>query len=399
MSAIAEAIPGQREELAVGRQAWMDNLRVAVITGVIAFHVATAYLLDISWYYQEQTASKAAVAVATAVFVPTALFGMAVLFLVAGMMTARSVARKGSRPFWRDRLLKLGLPIVAYLLVVDPATSVLGSWGSGDYLDFATMVRYEFTHTGSGPMWFVIALLVFSLTYALWRRLRPARSDADRLLRPRHLVTAAAVIVVASFVVRLVWPFTADTPLALNLWEWPQMAVLFALGALAEERGWLDPPPAWLRRACLRAGAVAAIAVLIAIAVGATTDPFLGGWHLQALAEPVCEATIAVSMSFWVALWFSDHVTCQGRFAGALARASYATYVIHAPIVVAFSVAFAGLAVAVELKFLAVAVFGITVSYVAGWLVTRRPHPDSSKPRTDRQLAEPAIYEVGRAER
>jgi hypothetical protein len=32
------------------------------------------------------------------------------------------------------------------------------------------------------------------------------------------------------------------------------MAVLFAFGALAEERGWLDPPPAWLPRTCLRAG-------------------------------------------------------------------------------------------------------------------------------------------------
>ncbi len=154
--------------LVTGRQAWMDNLRVAVITGVIVLHVATAYILDISWYYEERTASAVAEVVLAVLFLPTALFAMAVLFLVAGMLTARSMARKGAQGFWRDRLLRLGVPVVVFLLIVDPATSVLGVWGSGDYADFATMVRYEFTHRGSGPMWFVVALLSFSVTYAVW---------------------------------------------------------------------------------------------------------------------------------------------------------------------------------------------------------------------------------------
>ncbi len=338
--------------------------------------MATAYILDISWYYEERTASAVAEVVLAVLFLPTALFAMAVLFLVAGMLTARSMARKGAQGFWRGRLLRLGVPVVVFVLVVDPATSVLGVWGSGDYADFATMVRYEFTHPGSGPMWFVAALLSFSVTYAVWRRFRPVPSGAERLLRRRHLVTAAAVIVAATFVVRLVWPFAGETPLALNLWEWPQMAVLFAFGALADERGWLDPPPAWLARTCLRAGILAAIAVLavgVPLAASKNPDPFLGGWHLQALAEPICEAAIAVSMSFWVALWFARHMTYQGRFARALGRASYATYVAHAPVVVALSVALAGIAIAAEVKFVAVAVLGVAASYTLGWLVTR-PH-------------------------
>ena len=107
----------------------MDNLRVAVITGVIVLHVATAYVLDISWYYEERTASGVTEAILAVLFLPTALFAMAVLFLVAGMLTARSMARKGAKGFWRDRLLRLGMPVVVFIVVVGPATSVLGSWG------------------------------------------------------------------------------------------------------------------------------------------------------------------------------------------------------------------------------------------------------------------------------
>jgi hypothetical protein len=44
----SERANGRREE--PRRWAWMDNLRVAVIAGVIVEHVATAYVLDIERY-------------------------------------------------------------------------------------------------------------------------------------------------------------------------------------------------------------------------------------------------------------------------------------------------------------------------------------------------------------
>jgi peptidoglycan/LPS O-acetylase OafA/YrhL len=78
-------------------------------------------------------------------------------------------------------------------------------------------------------------------------------------------------------------------------------------------------------------------------------------------------------MSFWVALWFARHVTYEGRTARAIGRASYATYVVHAPVVVALSVAIAGVAGAAEVKFVTVAGLGIAASYTLGWLITR-PH-------------------------
>jgi hypothetical protein len=36
---------------AVARRAWIDNLRVAVIVGVIGARVAIMYVLDVGWYY------------------------------------------------------------------------------------------------------------------------------------------------------------------------------------------------------------------------------------------------------------------------------------------------------------------------------------------------------------
>ena len=114
-------------------------------------------------------------------------------------------------------------------------------------------------------LWFVAALLVFSLAYAALRRIRPAPAPR-RPLRTGVLAAAAATIAVSSFAVWQVWPANAVMFLNLRVGQWPQGAVLFALGVLGAEAGWLDEVPPVLAR---RLGWVAAagLAALLALMV------------------------------------------------------------------------------------------------------------------------------------
>jgi len=354
----------------------MDNLRVAVIAGVIITHVATAYVLDIDWYYEERTTNAVTQAVVGAIIFPAALFAMATLFLVAGVLSQRSLARKGPWPFVRDRLLRLGGPILAYLFVIGPLTSLVGQRAEGALSaeHAGSFLVSEMRRTDTGPMWFVAALLSFSVAYGAWRWARPASSSPGGPLRKHHLFAAGAVIVVGSFAVRLAWPFAAETPLSLNLWEWPQMATMFAFGALATERAWLDPLPDWVRRACGRAGIAGVAGLLFVVAlVGAAGDqgPFLGGLHAQAVAEPIAEATIAVAMSLLLLGWFAHRCDNHGPLARSLGRASFAAYVLHPPVVVSLSAAFSSVGVVAEVKFAVVATLGVLASFTVGWLATR----------------------------
>jgi hypothetical protein len=45
---------------------------------------------------------------------------IALLFLVAGLLTPPSVQRKGPGGFARDRLLRLGVPFAVYVLILQP---------------------------------------------------------------------------------------------------------------------------------------------------------------------------------------------------------------------------------------------------------------------------------------
>jgi hypothetical protein len=61
------------------------------------------------------------------------------------------------------------------------------------------------------------------------------------------------------------------------------------------------------------------------------------GGHLQALAEPTAEATIALAMSFLVG-WLARRWNHQGTLARSLGCTSFAAYIIHPPVLVLLSV-------------------------------------------------------------
>ncbi|WP_175417088.1 hypothetical protein [Arthrobacter sp. 24S4-2] len=91
----------------------------------------------------------------------------------------------------------------------------------------------------------------------------------------------------ASFLVRLAYPFGTETVTDLNPWEWPACLALFGLGIAASGRGWLTQIPDRLRRGCrdLALLAVISAAGLLFLAYrGAVLQDMLGGWNWPAFA-------------------------------------------------------------------------------------------------------------------
>lgn len=153
--------------------------------------------------------------------------------MVAGWFSVRSLARRGPAGFAGSRLLRLGVPLLGFVLVVNPLADYLGNqWEEDATTFFGYLAETEFS-----IMWFIVALLVCSLGYAALRSILPMTGCRPRP-RGRALVISASVIGVVSLAV---WHVTTlvDTHLMnVRVSAWTQAAVLLALGVMAAEAGW-----------------------------------------------------------------------------------------------------------------------------------------------------------------
>jgi glucan biosynthesis protein C len=340
---------------------------------VIVMHAATAYILDIDWYYQERTTSTLTPTLLAFPALLAGLFGLGPLFLVGGLLSAASLARKGPGGFVRGRLVRLGVPLLVFVVLIDPLTDYLGSLAEGEHPRLWPYLADQTGTRDTGPLWFVALLLLLSLAYAAWWRLRPVRAGAV-MIDLRWLVAVAAGIAVGSFVVRLESPLGAESFANLRWEAWPQGIGLFTLGVLAGERGWLEGLDRRLVGRCGWTALVGALA-LVGLAgwalVADRLDAVAGGVSWPAATMAVLEGAVAVTLSLWVVAWFrrrSDHPGSPVRRAG---RGSYGAYVLHPPVLVMLSLLARPLPVAPEAKFLLVAPTGVVAAFAVGVGLTR----------------------------
>jgi peptidoglycan/LPS O-acetylase OafA/YrhL len=305
-----------------------------------------------------------------------AVFGLGPLFVVGGWLASVSLARHGPGHFLRSRLLRLGVPVLVYLVLIDPVADYLGARAEGQRLGLGHYLWEVRGDRDLGPMWFVVALLVFSLGYAAWRAVRPA-GPARSVLTGRVLAVLALVIAVADFGTWLRWPYLEGTPWNLDLQHWPQAAGLFVLGVLAGEHGWFRRLPAGAARRCgwLTLSGLAALLVLAgySLLAGGLTA-IVGGWHWPTAAFAVLDGATAVVLAVWIVGWFQNRWNGPPRRVTAAAgRASYAAYFLHPLVLVGLSIAVHGLPWPPEVKFLIVAAVGVPASFAVGHLATRTP--------------------------
>ena len=386
--AVRGSAPGRRgstaEAWAEGRRLYLDNLKVVLIAAIIAIHGVLSYVgSDQLWSYADVQEVTLSPAIEAAVFVvggPFALFMIPLLFLVAGLLTPGSLERKGVGRFASDRLLRLGVPFLVFVLMLQPLLMYalyhpLGA-APGSYFDEFLSEEGELD---AGPLWFVGVLLIFSLTYAGWVRVRPpylVRHGSGELTA-RHLVLLAAVVAPLSFLVRVVYPFGSESGFwDLNLWEWPACFALFMLGIAASTRGWLGAVPDRLRRLS-RATTLVTVVVLagflgIAGALG-VEEHLWGGWHWPALVFAALESVLAVFGPVWLLGVAQRYLGRRIRWAGpGVSRSAYAAFMLQGFVLIGLAVALRPLPVPAEVKALVVATGGVAGSFALAWLVIRR---------------------------
>jgi hypothetical protein len=362
-----------------GRERYLDHLKVLLIAAIIALHGVASYSsLDV-WTYgvvREVTLAPATEIAFLLLVGPFAFFMIALLFLVAGLLTPGSLERKGVRHFVRDRLIRLGVPFAVFVGFVQPALTyaLYRPLGHDQRSYWEEMVSAE-GQIDTGPVWFVGVLLIYSLTYAAYTALRGRRPHPSRPIRMRRLALLAVLVAPPTFLIRLLYPAGSEAGFSdLNLWQWPECIALFALGISASAQGWVRAVPNDLYRGS-RTVTLAAVVAFggLALTAGASdrVEELRGGWNWLALGFAAVESVLTVFGPVW-ALGLAQHRLGRPFWQDArLSRTAYAAFMVQGLVLIGLAVALRPTPLPAEVKALLVAGFGVVGSFALAWGLIR----------------------------
>jgi hypothetical protein len=252
--------------------------------------------------------------------IPDQSFFMCMLFFVGGLFVPSSLERKGTAEFVRDKLKRLGWPLVVTYFFVTPLSSglrgmVLGGGGMLSYMWF-----------DKGVTWFLATLLIFSISYSIV----PFPQVSVPMPSAVQIISACAALgAVQGWISYCNFTLLSVSPIPCG--GLPFDVVFFAAGCVARRSGWMEsiqsmaPRDYWLARL---AAFIAVVGCGVAIATIGLSDIIAGGLGPRVLAS-TWAGVMTGGISVSVLHFFAVHCNSSSRWQKMAGESQYAVYVLQ----------------------------------------------------------------------
>jgi len=360
------------------RMLYIDNIRWLMILLVIVIHANVIYgpVGQFFGYEDRENSDDVSQMVFVLISVFIQAFFMGILFLIAGYFVPNSLARKGRRKFIWDRFKRLGIPALIFIIFLAPLIVYpIHVQDEMSFAEYAARYYPDLTEWDTGPMWFAVALLLFSVVWAY----TPSGWTFERLKGPLTRTRVAlliAIVAIGTYLVRIPFPIGTDV-WNMQLCFFTQYVVLFLVGIIAYKHDWLSTLTTkdskfWLLVAI---SSVFLLLFPIMIAGGAldeNLDPYNGGLTWQAAGLALWEQVFGISMSIWILVRFRERHNTQGKLTKKISDNAFAIYVFHPPILIGIAVLLAEYELPNMLKFVILACSAFVVTLLLTEFVLRR---------------------------
>ena len=379
------------EQVKTERLSYIDNIRIVLTALVILVHVAVTYGAVGDWTYTDPRPSDTLTEVLLTLFViDCQSFFMGLFFFLAGFFTPGSYDRKGTLHFWKDRLLRIGLPMVLYIFFLSRVPNYINAYGNnGLTLSFWEYSKRTFiSQADQGPAWFLFVLLVFALGYAviciLGDKFMPGISKRlQQLPTPKTLSFLGFGLLLSVIMFAIGQLFAVDSMIpVLGIFNFllaffPSYILLYILGVLAYRNQWLEKLP----RELLKFWRVFSIALIIALPVflissGAMEyglDPYLQGMNWRCAVTCLWFGMACVSFSLTIVLSAREKTTHPINLPLFNGPNTFGAYWIHPLVIVPLAYLTSFTEIHPLVKFALVSISGVTFSFLIAGVLRKIP--------------------------
>jgi glucans biosynthesis protein C len=375
----------RQETISNKRLVYLDHLKVALTILVALHHLAITYGGEGGWYYYERGDSLLASVLLTMFNAVNQSFFMGLFFLISGYTTPASYDRKGAARFLKDRIVRFGIPLLVFMLLIDPLLWYVSTGFTGGFLRYVseqvlTNPWRGVTDFEPGPLWFLFALLLFNLSYVLYRRLA-SRTQGELTTRTlalttKLIITYLAVAGAANFLVRIGMSIGEEV-LSLQLGYFPAYCGMF-FGGIAAYRGqWLGQLTTSAARKWMWASVTMILLLPIVMALGGALegngDAFKGGLTWQSAFYSILDPVLGFAISYALLVWFRERFNQATKRTMWMSAHAFMVYVLHALVVTYAAYWLRGLELHPLLKFALVGAAVVPLCFVAAAMAMRIP--------------------------
>ena len=385
------------------RYLFLDNIKVLFTILVIYWHVMVTYVEAGWWYYKESNPVDPISYIFLLLLVSiggifqTSLLGL--FFLLGGYFTPNSYDRKGAYSFWKERLIRIGIPLVLYIILINPimiyALAKIGvaPWSTNLMLQSSILDYYVgmFQTLGgaidflsfAGPMWFLRFLLILTAIYTVWRQVTKLDFVKQRipedLAIPRYsrLLLLALALGFLTFLVRIELPI--DTrPLEIPWGQFIQYLMMFCIGVMCVRYRWFEritrrQAEIWLVTIIL-AMLLVYMDFFLVLGIGADLSVFSGGLNAHALLFSFVDTIICMGVIFVLIKVFYAKYNTQGPTLSNFSMSAYHMYLVHPPILVALSLGLALIDLSPIMKIGVVFPLAVLLCYLVSHFIIEKVH-------------------------
>ncbi|WP_249870819.1 acyltransferase family protein [Oceanobacillus saliphilus] len=369
---------------------FIDNLKIVLIMLVVVHHAGQAYGPGGWWYFQEQER----IDWLGKFFTVNAAFFMSLFFFLSAYFLPQSIERKGPIRFLKERVIRIGVPLLLGFLVMIPVLMYFYYIHFRNYETISFLPYYVNIFFGMGEMpldwsgpawpdmqfghlWFLEHLLVYAVVLAICTYFSPHKSvnQSCENIKMNQVYLSILGVTLATFIIRIWYPidywtgvlgFIQTEPAHL-----PQYVSFFALGIMASSRNWLLTLNTKIGFIWL---AIGIVLVLILYFGGNALYPFLikGGANFGSLSRSFIETLLCFSLVIGLVVLFREKLNGVNRLSKTLSSNVFVVYFIHVPVLVFLQYMFTNIQVSVLMKFLCTAFLGIVLSFFISHFVWRK---------------------------
>ena len=370
---------------------FVDHWRAFLAILVVLHHISLVYGASLQGYYYVEPPFTHPTAFRDLLVFALVNQGwfMGAFFLIAGYFTPGSFDRKGVGAFIKDKLLRLGIPLLVFYFVLSPLSFM------GYYLMPVEMTGITTGFTwegfwnaypqfiGLGPLWFVAMLLVFNLGYLIWRVVTKKSATQNESTPPSYLGIGTFILVLTG--ISYLWRMVV--PLGQSVWQFPTLAYLpqylsfFVVGTIAYRKDWFRKISGSMGTIGFAAANLAGIILfplafssqMFSLELSEALDIAFGNGTWQSAVYALWDSVFAVGISLGLLTFFRRFANRPNWFGNFLAQQSYAVYLIHIPLVVFLAYALRAIMVGSLLKFGLASLVIVPVCFVVAAVIRKIP--------------------------